>query len=56
MRRLKSLTHWREGITLAELMSLLAAVPLSHPHRRDSSGALLVNSCSVQPVPYQAGG
>ena len=31
-------------------MPLLAAVLLSHPHRRDSSGALLVNYCCVQPV------
>lgn len=51
MSRLKSLTHWWEGITLAELVPLLAAVLLSSSHSRDSSGALLVNYCCVQPVP-----
>lgn len=31
MSRLNPLTHWREGITLAELVPLLAAMLLSHP-------------------------
>lgn len=50
MSRLKFLTHWQEGITLEELVPLLAVVLLSHPHQRDSSGTLLVNYCCVQPV------
>lgn len=57
MSGLKSLTHCREGITLAELVPMLATVLLSHPHHRDSSGALLVNYCCVAvPVPLHSPG
>lgn len=45
MSRLKSLTHWQERITLAELVLLLAAVLLSYSHYLGSSGQLLVNCC-----------
>lgn len=49
MSRLNSLTHWQEGITLAELVPLLAAVLLSHP--TTGTGQLWCTAGELQPVP-----